>query len=112
MGIYNDPKHNTNLLLFGAQLLGLWIERISINWSRDRFGCNYFKIAKFAEMDIRKKAMKYRYQRMNPTYDPKRYKQHYFLDDFDELYNLMTNKSYKDYMEKKMNGTLYESEVD
>lgn len=49
---------------------------------------------------------------MNPTYDPKRYKQHYFLDDFDELYNLMTNKSYKDYMEKKMNGTLYESEVD
>jgi hypothetical protein len=73
MGIYNDPKHNTNLNLFGAQLVGLWIERISINWLSNRFGCNYFKICKFAEMDIRKKAMKYRYPKMNPTYDPKRY---------------------------------------
>jgi hypothetical protein len=87
--------------VFGVQLLGLWIERICINWLMNRNGCNHFKIAKFAEIDIRKKAMKYRYPKMNPTYDPKRYKAHYFLDDFDELYNLMTNKTYKDYMENK-----------
>lgn len=49
---------------------------------------------------------------MNPTYDPKRYKAHYFLDDFDELYNLITNKTYKDYMDKKANGKEYESALD
>jgi hypothetical protein len=95
----------------GIQLVGLAIERVCINWLKNRYGCNHFKIAKFAELDIRKKAMKYRYPVMNPTYDARRYKQHYFLDDFDEIYNKIVNKTYAKYMEKKNAGELEETDV-
>jgi hypothetical protein len=63
-------------------------------------------VQKFAELDIRKKALKYRYPVINPTYEPERYKQHYFLDDFDDQYNLFTSKNYAEYMEKKEKGEL------
>lgn len=58
MGIYSETS---NLNTVGLLLLGLTVERIAINWLKNRFGCNYFKLQKFVELDQRRDAATDRY---------------------------------------------------
>ena len=82
--------------LFSAlQLLGLVIEKKSIEWLTNRLGCTYFKLQKFIELDVRREAIRYSWDRKAPIYEPKRYQEHYFLNDFDDLYTRFLHRSYK-----------------
>jgi len=71
LGIYSE---HDNLNLVGIILLGLTIERIAINWLKNRFGCNHFKLQKFAELDMRVKAIRQFWDISNPPYDMNRYR--------------------------------------
>lgn len=97
LGIQYDKKDE---LTIGLLLLGLIIERIAINWLDDRFGCTYFKLQKFTELDERKKAIRYTWDIQNPQYNTEQYRQHYFRNDFDEIKILIKNKSYTDVLKE------------
>lgn len=73
----------------GVLLIGLVVERVAINWLKNRLGCNHFKLQKFAELDQRREAIRYFWEKENPVYDVNRYKDHYFYNDFDDLKMLM-----------------------
>ena len=66
-------------------LFGLIFERQSINWLKNRFGCTYFKLQKFLELDNRREGLRYNWEIPNPTYDIENYRKHYFLNDFDDI---------------------------
>jgi hypothetical protein len=72
------------------------IERVAINWLKNRFGCTHFKLQKFAELDQRREALRYDWDCVNPAYDIERYRQHYFRNDFDDLRKLMIHHTFKD----------------
>lgn len=82
LGLY---KEKTTQYLTGLILLGLIIERFAINWQKNRFGCNYFKLQKFIELDQRREALRYRWGKVNPVYNVDEYKKHYFLNDFEDI---------------------------
>lgn len=65
----------------------LVLERTSINWMLNRFGCTYNKIQKFIEIDLRKEAVSNpeKWLKIPPKYNIKRYKNHYFHDDYEYL---------------------------
>jgi hypothetical protein len=52
-GFYKDYRiGGKNFYLTMVSLvIGLIIERQAINWLKDRFGCTYFKLQKFIELD-------------------------------------------------------------
>lgn len=52
-GIYVEEDEAFMLALL---IFGLAVERIAINWLQSRFGCTYFKLQKFAELDQRREA--------------------------------------------------------
>jgi hypothetical protein len=104
MGLYQEKS---NLELVGLLLLGLAIERVAINWLKNRFGCTHFKLQKFTELDQRREALRYDWDIVNPPYDVERYRQHYFLNDFDDLKKQMTSQTYKEMLKiQKMQDTM------
>lgn len=72
-------------------VLGLAVERFSINWLMNRLGCTHFKLQKFCELDQRHEALRNNWDIVNPTYDIERYRRHYFRNDFTQLKELMQN---------------------
>ena len=70
---------------FGGMIVGLVIERQSINWLKNRFGCTYFKLQKFLELDQRREALRYNWENPHPDYDIEKYRKHYFMNDFDNI---------------------------
>jgi len=75
---------------------------VAINWLKNRFGCTYFKLQKFAELDQRREALRYDWDILAPPYDVERYRQHYFRNDFDELKLLMTTHDQLEAQQAKM----------
>jgi len=41
-----------------ALVIGLIIERQSINWLRNRYGCTYYNLQKFIELDRRRESIR------------------------------------------------------
>jgi hypothetical protein len=70
-------------------IVGLFIERRAINWLQNRNGCNHYKLQKFLELDMRREALRHKWEICPPVYDPERYRQHYFRGDFNELKETM-----------------------
>jgi len=50
-----------------AVLSGLVLEKQAINWLTNRMGCTYFKLQKYIELDLRKKAID---EKWPGKYDP------------------------------------------
>jgi len=98
LGLYREK---TNLTVTGLLLTGLIIERVAINWLKNRFGCTYFKLQKFVELDQRREALRYRWDIVNPKYSVNNYKKHYFLNDFDEIKEKMRLHTFKDLIRDK-----------
>ena len=98
LGLQYDAS---DIITLGLLLFGLAVERVAINWLENRFGCTYFKLQKFAELDVRREAIRYNWDIQNPKYDIELYRQHYFRNDFDEIKTLITNKSYTDILNPK-----------
>jgi len=67
--------------------LGLIFERSAIKWLTNRFGCTYFRLQKYIELDMRREALRAKnsWEFPNPEYDIDRYRKHYFYTDFDEM---------------------------
>lgn len=66
--------------------IALIFERQCINWLKNRFGCTYFRLQKFIELDIRRESLRYNW--LNPkyqSYDIENYRMHYFANDFDQI---------------------------
>ena len=89
VGIYKDGRESeqgrTFYITFALLLIGLSIEKQAINWLKDRSGCTYPRLQKFVELDVRRAAIRYDWEKARPRYDPKRYDRHYFYDDFEEI---------------------------
>ena len=85
-GIYKDDRNPYYAqATFILMTIGLIVERQCINWLKNRFGCTYFRLQKFLELDQRREAIRYNWEARPPVYDPKRYREHYFLNDFDQI---------------------------
>lgn len=65
----------------------LALEKNSINWLKNRNGCNYKKLQKCCEIDMREQAIKSNWPKDRPIYDPESYRHHYLRHDFDNLKN-------------------------
>lgn len=88
LGIFNDGQQKNAYefyLISALQLVGLLLEKRAIDWLTNRWGCTYFKLQKFCELDIRREAIRYSWERKAPIYEPRRYEEHYFLNDFNDL---------------------------
>jgi len=63
VGIYKDGRHSeqgwTFYITFALLLIGLSIEKQAINWLKDRSGCTYPRLQKFVELDVRRAAIRY-----------------------------------------------------
>ena len=71
LGIFNDGQPDNKdyfFIMYYLQLLGLTLERLSVRWLTDRFGCNYFRLQKFIELDWRREAVRYNMQKKRPLY--------------------------------------------
>jgi hypothetical protein len=88
-------------LISALILFGLVIEKKSIEWLTNRFGCTYFKLQKFIELDMRRTAMRYNWDNKAPVYEPRRYKENYFLSDFETLHDRFKHRDYKTMCEKE-----------
>ena len=87
-GIYKDGRAEFQYfydLTYGSLILGLILERLAITWLKDRFGCTHNKLQKFIELDMRREALRRNWEICPPPYGVERYRQHYFLNDFDSL---------------------------
>ena len=92
-GIYkSDGLDYEFYITFFALTIGCIFERKSINWLRNRWGCSYYRLQKYIELDNRRDALgragrktKGQWDRPNPAYDVERYRKHYFYADFDYL---------------------------
>ena len=51
---------------------------------KNRFGCTYFRLQKYIELDIREKHHQHGWPKQAP-YDIERYRSHYFWNDFEDL---------------------------
>jgi hypothetical protein len=108
LGIFNDgqKENKSEWYIISAMILfGLVIEKKSIEWLTNRFGCTYFKLQKFIELDMRREAMRYNWDNKAPVYEPRRYKENYFLSDFETLYNRFKHRDYKTMCEKEHEQT-------
>jgi hypothetical protein len=88
VGIYKDDRAQSAFYgqaAFISITIGLIIERQCINWLKNRFGCTYFRLQKYLELDQRREAIRYNWEQAPPVYNPKRYREHYFLNDFDQI---------------------------
>ena len=55
---------------------------------KSRYGCTYFKLQKFVELDLRREALRKNWEIPNPPYygnENDQYVQHYFMNDYDEI---------------------------
>jgi len=87
-GIYKDFRKSVqNYYYFTFFLLafGLVLEKQSINWLKNRMGCNFNRLQKFIELDLRMEAITKKWSVQVPKYDINAYKDHYLLHDFDTL---------------------------
>ena len=93
MGIYKDDRVDVAMnwyLTYGLMFIGLYIEKMSINWLTNRWGCTYNKLQKFLEIDTRYKILTDDNIEVPPPYGPHRYRDHYFYHNFDELIGRLT----------------------
>lgn len=81
--------------MIGLLLVGLAIERVAINWLKNRFGCTHFKLQKFTELDVRREALRYDWDIVNPKYNPENYRKHYFMNDFEDIKKQMVHQTYE-----------------
>ena len=70
--------------------LGLWVEDVSIRWLTDRFGCDYNRLQKFAELEARHKQItdqkKAPWGKTEPPkYNVDRYINYYSTPDFHQV---------------------------
>jgi hypothetical protein len=87
-GIWKDPRKDVMWNFYGVVIviaMCLLIERISMTWLFTRNGCTYPRFQKFVELDLRYQAVKNEVWPEIPRYNPHRYRNHYFEQDFDEL---------------------------
>lgn len=104
-GIYKDGRDGNEYFFaftFIFLIIALVFERQCINWLKNRFGCTYFKLQKFIELDLRRDALRPRcnWEVPNPSYSIEHYRKHYFSNDFDDIkkkieQNISENKSIK-----------------
>lgn len=90
IGIYKDMRPDTGnhyyyYATFFCIIVGLIIERQCINWLKNRNGCTYFRVQKYIELDQRREAIRYSWEKCPPAYEPEKYKEHYFLSDWDDI---------------------------
>jgi len=93
-GIFRDGADSKYFYVtFGLLIIGLVFERSAINWLTNRFGCTYFRLQKFIELDMRREALRAKrcWEFPNPDYSIDRYKKHYFYTDFDILKEKLKN---------------------
>ena len=99
IGIYRDQRPE-NVFYFYATyatlFLSLIIERQSINWLVNRFGCTYYKLQKFVELDTRRQAIQENWEVCPAKYEPEKYGEHYFLNDFEEIKEKFSKKNQED----------------
>lgn len=53
-----------------------------------RYGCTYFKLQKFTELDIRREALRKNWEIINPPYygnENDQYIAHYYMNDYEEI---------------------------
>jgi hypothetical protein len=94
-GIYKDPRPKDQqyfYITFGFLILSLLTEKQCINWLTDRWGCNFKRLQKFIELDIRRTAIEEKWERI-PVYNPERYRDHYFYTNFDNLKEKFIDKA-------------------
>jgi hypothetical protein len=76
-GIYKDGRpeyrHFYNCT-YGSLIFGLIIERLSITWLKNRFGCTHNKLQKFLELDMRREALRNNWEICPPPYGVERYR--------------------------------------
>lgn len=88
MGLYKDSRNVWYFYVtFTWLIAGAIFEKQSINWLSNRFGCNYYRLQKYVELDMRREGLrpKNRWENPNPEYKIDRYRKHYFYSDFDQL---------------------------
>lgn len=73
------------MLTFFFLVCCLVIEKQSINWLKNRNGCNHFNLQKYIELDLRVRAFKENWLNQRIEYDVDNYKKHYFHGDFDTI---------------------------
>ena len=87
-GIHKD-QHNVwyFYVTFISLITGSVIEKQCINWLTNRFGCTYYRLQKYIELDMRREGLrsKNNWEVNNPKYDIERYRKHYFYSDFEFL---------------------------
>ena len=91
--------------------LALLFERQCINWVKNRYGCTYFNLQKFIELDIRRDGLRYNWS--NPKYckyDLENYRKHYFSNDFDYLKARIEDNILEKVNEKDENGNKFTDE--
>jgi hypothetical protein len=86
-GIFRPSKESYFYVTYGMLIIGLVFERSAITWLTNRFGCTYFRLQKFIELDMRREAIRAKncWEFPNPEYNIERYRKHYFYTDFDIL---------------------------
>ena len=85
-GIYKDPRasqQNFFYLTFAIIGFGLVFERQCINWLSNRQGCNYTRLQKFIELEIRYRALKDGWALNSIKYNIDAYEDNYFYHDFE-----------------------------
>jgi len=118
MGAFKDhgaDVQNQFWFIFFSVFLCLIMEKQSINWLTNRWGCNYNKLQKFIELDLRKKSIHQDWPR-NPRYSILAYKPHYFYKDFDSYQEKFieepdTMKNRRKAAEKGNSGVIGNKEV-
>lgn len=89
LGIFKDERpdvENYFYITMFALWVGLYLERVAINWLTDRRGCNYNKLQKFIELDLRRQSIIDRnWATEHPPYNIENYRHHYFNHDFDDI---------------------------
>jgi hypothetical protein len=61
-------------------------------------GCTHYKIQKYIELELRRQALNApKWERGLPTYDISKYRQNYFLNDYDHLMvKIFENRKYQE----------------
>mmetsp|Transcript_34734 Transcript_34734/g.53326 ORF Transcript_34734/g.53326 Transcript_34734/m.53326 type:complete len:565 (-) Transcript_34734:5263-6957(-) len=87
-GAYKDDTDVATWRFYsGIGLLGfgLVVERIAINWLTNRNGCNFNKLQKCIEIDLRQQCINEQWDVCPPKYHVDDYKNHYYKADFESL---------------------------
>lgn len=94
------PRQDTFYITFVCVFLALWLEKQSINWLTNRFGCNFNKFQKFCELEIRKQCIDEGWP-VRPWYDINLYRMFYFYHDIDTIIPRFMESDDEIYKKKK-----------